>query len=182
MEIHQPLKYPQPWPPPVDEPKPEKISSGFGAVKNWVHRVFYGTHREIVWYEIERQICDQLNRRPQHGDWPSDTTRQRIVKALSNAVQREKEHPLDHVTLHQDDPIVLLFWGCYDDITALIFCKNLESDFGVLISHEAWEKLMPGYCGRWHDDQRTVGVLVEQIMKLLVSEEMGMADNAETLE
>ncbi len=112
-------------------------------------------------YQIERQIADQLNRRPARSDaWPTDRLCRRIVEILAGAMREEKEVLLTHVTLHPDDPVVLLMWGCYDDLTPQLFLQRLQSEFQFVIPREQLCQFTP--CSPQHiDDKRTVREVVE---------------------
>ena len=89
-----------------------------------------------------------------------------IVAALADAVKHEKEHSLDHVTLHPDDPFVLLAWDCYDDLTPFIFLCNLESAFDLKVSHDAWSDVV-ALSSDWWANKCTVAVVVERCLGLL---------------
>ncbi len=119
-------------------------------------------------FDIEKQICDQLNARPATNvDWPKAPARMRIVDALAGAVKHEKEHPLEHVTLHPDDPFVLLLWGCYDDLTPVIFRWNLEEAFDLKVSDKRWRELISS--NDWFANELTVAEAVEQLLELLLN-------------
>ena len=73
------------------------------------------------------------------------------------------------MTLHHDDPIVVLLWGCYDDMTPLIFVRNLEAAFDITIPRDVWQDLFLFHRPNWYDDGRSVGDLVEQVIPLVLN-------------
>ena len=165
-----PLEYPKPWPPPEDESEQTQLAWGLDALKRWLHKLLHGSELQKTHYHMERQVCEQLNTRPATNEtWPQDLIRRRIVESLGEAVRQEKKHPLRHVTLHRDDPIILLLWGCYDDMTPLIFLRNLETAFDVTIPGEVRRDLFLFHRPSWYDDNRSVGDLVEQVIPLVVN-------------
>lgn len=56
---------------------------------------------------------------------------------MATAVAEEKG--LSPITLHPDDPVELLFWGAYDDMSALRFALQLRKDFRIVLSTEEME-------------------------------------------
>jgi len=141
------------------------VIGGFFA---WVSRIATGDQHNELLYDIECQVCEQLAARPtDNHDWPKDSTGRRIVDALSKAVGTEKEKPLDHVTLHPEDPIVLLWWGCYDDLTPFQFFVGLEAEFDVRISRDERNSIV-FFSEDWWQDERTVSSIVEQCCNLIV--------------
>ena len=141
---------------------------GIRALRRWLHEFVHGTEQQQIHDEIERQICDQLNSRPPSNEhWPQDGIRRQIVESLAEAVRQEKKYLLKHVMLHLEDPIVLLLWGSYDDLTPLVFCRNLETAFDLSVSTVDWESILQIGRAEWFEDDRTVGHLVEQLIAML---------------
>ena len=137
-----PLKHPTPWPPTERPPSRFDGLPVIGGFLAWVSAIATGDQHNKLLYDIECQICEQLAARPtDNHDWPKGSTGRRIVDALSKAVREEKETPLDHVTLHPEDPIVLLWWGCYDNLTPLVSWHELDSEFDVRISRDEWHSI-----------------------------------------
>jgi len=140
------LHYPEPWPPPSIQPQPNPfarvplLSGVLGAICAFL--TLKTPSDEL--YRIEKQIIDQLQSRAErNNDWPTDPLRRRIVEILGAAILAEKGFPLDHVTLHPDDPIILLMWGASDDLTPLIFLAGLEREFEIRIPKDDRTRLIP---------------------------------------
>jgi hypothetical protein len=83
---------------------------------------------------IERQIVQQLQSRHPATAWPNAPRRAEIVHMIGEAVAKEKA--IDSIAIHPDDPIELLFWGAYDDMTPLHFAMALRTRFGVMVPCE----------------------------------------------
>jgi hypothetical protein len=103
---------------------------------------------------MENEILDQLKKRPKGIKIYSDNPlRQKIADILAESIRAEKR--LDYVTLHPDDPAVLLLWGWFDDLTPSVFTKGLRSTFGVEIAW--WENCFE----KGLSEKTTVAKLVE---------------------
>lgn len=83
---------------------------------------------------IERQIVEQLQSRQSATAWPTSPRQAEIVRMIGESVAKEKS--IDSIAVHPDDPIELLFWGAYDDMTPLQFAMALRNRFGVIVPCE----------------------------------------------
>ena len=122
-----PLAFPDGWP-------PRSVKGTFdgipiiGGIVVWLRLLFA---RNSQAHLVEAEILRRLHRRPAWNvEWPTDPKGNAIVRALSRAVADEK---LDRasVALHPDDPVVLLTWGAFDDLTPLLFQTRLARVFGL---------------------------------------------------
>jgi hypothetical protein len=122
-----PLMFPTPWPPPR-KTRPIGQISVVGSIVDGLCFLFTG---DPELQAIETQIIRQLEARPDcNDDWPTDAKQRGIVRVLSNAVCDEKLCR-QGVALHPDDPVALLMWGYYDDLTPLLSKSGLMRLFGL---------------------------------------------------
>jgi hypothetical protein len=73
------------------------------------------------------------------------------VDCLSETLCVEKGLHADRVALHPEDPLTLLMWGAFDDLTPIEFRYRLDDEFGqgfgrrtmefVASSYPDWDKL-----------------------------------------
>lgn len=125
-----PLSYPTPWPPPklTERSKWHRVPI-LGWIVCEIHRDFVG---DRVARGIHRDIVAQLNGRPSTTPaWPVEPRERQVVEALGKAVAGEKDLQGKSVALHPDDPVVLLLWGEFDDLTPVIFSSSIENDVGI---------------------------------------------------
>jgi hypothetical protein len=100
----------------------------------WQDRRRWWVHVREVLIPIEQQIVGQLLARSATSYWADSPTHQRIADLMATVIADEKG--LSHVVLHPDDPVELLFWGAYDDMTLLRFALRLRKEVGVVLSRE----------------------------------------------
>ena len=132
------LRPPSPWPPP-ECPQREMLRTPLERAHLIDRLVGWRTERRArsrfvadVLLPIEQQIVDQLIARQRHSFWPDSTTRQRIADLLGAAVA--KERGISPFSVHPDDPIELLFWGSFDDLSPLVFALDLKRELGIELS------------------------------------------------
>jgi len=94
-------------------------------------------HVREVLIPVEQQILGQLTARSGIGYRADSPSAQRIAELAARTVAAEKG--LSHVVLHPDDPIELLFWGPYDDMSPFRFAIQLRKEFGIVLSTEEME-------------------------------------------
>ena len=166
------LQHPTPWPPPEipqQQPGPFIRVPLLGSILDAIFAFLAVRVPNDELYVIERQIIGQLQNRPKYnGDWPVDPLTRRIMEILGTAILEEKGNPLDHVTLHPDDPIALLMWGAHDDMTPLAFLVRFEKEFEVSVLDEDRAQLIP--CSPKHlDNSRTVREFAEDCVRQLAT-------------
>lgn len=139
-----PLVYPPVWPPP-ELPPPQndfwamRVPVLGRLVALWMYYSRIGNHIEHVLGPIEDNIVKQLESRPPLIERDQQSRQEQIVSILAAAVCFEKG--IDPVRqLHPDDPVILLVWGSYDDLTILIFRMNLLEAMGIEFMGEPAEK------------------------------------------
>lgn len=141
-----PLDYPPVWPPPELPP----LQNDFWAMRVpvlgrlvalWMYCFRIEDQIEQVWGPIEDNIVKQLESRPSLIERDQPSRQEQIVSILAAAVCFEKG--IDPVRqLHPDDPVILLVWGSYDDLTILIFRMNLLEAMGIEFMEETAEKFV----------------------------------------
>lgn len=147
-----PLKPPKQWPPPI-EPPPTDLERWWsrlpviGLVPSWY---LAGRRRNrYLWNvlePIEKLIVAQLAARHDGYQWPSESHAE-IAHLISIAIGSEKH--INPPTIIRDDPLDLLFWGAYDDMTPLAFSLAFKRRFGLDIS---WPQIV-----EFIDNRKTVG-------------------------
>ena len=140
MSLLAPLEFPCPWPPP-DCPSGANLRSMCMRVPflGWLLDFWWQRHRHRlhisqVLMPIERQIVCQLIARSPTRFWINSPSQKRIVELIADAVAKEKG--LQSIVLHPDDPIELLFWGAYDDMSPLRFVLELRKKYRITLSAE----------------------------------------------
>lgn len=142
MSLTQPLQFPRPWPPPncpfgTAQSTLEKIPIVGRLLARWRDRRRWWVHVREVLIPIEQQIVGQLLARSATSYWADSPPHQRIADLMATVIAEEKG--LSHVVLHPDDPVELLFWGAYDDMSLLRFALRLRKECGVALSREEME-------------------------------------------
>lgn len=144
----EPLKYPTPWPPPVRErDRFDRIPLLGGLLRS----IFTGSPHDTLLEGLLVQIVEQLKARTSpHPAWPNNPVEMEIVKALSKAIYEEKW--IETAYLHPDDPLFLLWWGPFDDLTPLVFCIALQKNHlkGRLTREEILRCAFEGSSSGWN--------------------------------
>ncbi|WP_460167006.1 hypothetical protein [Thermostilla marina] len=145
MNLSKPLQFPSPWPPPdlvsgLPESTLERIPIVGWLFGSWRRRRRWWVHVREVLIPIERQIVGQLTARSGIGYRADSPSHQRIADLITSVVAAEKG--LSHVVLHPDDPIELLFWGPYDDMSPLLFRHVLRKELGIVLSTQEMQWLL----------------------------------------
>jgi len=154
------LSYPTPWPPPRHQ-------------RHWLSRIPFigwligGLYEGLTAYrdpprrQIELQITTQLESRPEaNADWPVDLAQRRVVDLLAGIICVEKCLSVDRVALHPDDPLELLMWGPFDDITPMVLRLGMDDLFGRRISTEVMRLIAPPACSA---DRASPGFLTSSL-------------------
>lgn len=135
---YNPLRFPKPWPPPAfPDRSGEKIGLERVPVFGWFVRYWQRfrqsqLHMKNVLDPIADQIVQQLESRPSICEWPGTEIERQIVLKISETICLEKG--LDFPpALHPDDPLILLFWGPFDDISFLVVKCDLEKQLSIQI-------------------------------------------------
>jgi hypothetical protein len=158
-----PLSFPTPWPPPPCERHFLRRIPILGWLIGGLWEGLTG-YRDPCHRAIELHITEQLEARPeQNVNWPTDSNQRRVVEILANIVCIEKCLSANCVALHPDDPVVLLMWGPFDDLTPIEFRFRLGDAFGRKFADDVFAFLFPETADRSRllDNGRTVGQLVE---------------------
>jgi hypothetical protein len=104
----------------------------------------YRRHEREVLIPIERQIVEQLVRRRGATPCANGSLQTEVAQMVAEAVGKEKSIP--QPAIHPEDPIELLFWGAYDDMSPLQFTIALRRRFGITVTSEDITR----YCqGHW---------------------------------
>lgn len=145
MNVSKPLQFPSPWPPPdwvsgLRESTLERIPIVGWLFGSWRRRCHWWVHVREVLIPIERQIVDQLTARSGIGYRADSPSHQRIADLIASIVAAEKG--LSHVVLHPEDPIELLFWGPYDDMSPLRLRDALQKELGIVLSTQEMQRLL----------------------------------------
>lgn len=133
---YNPLRFPKPWPPPdFPDRNDEKTGLERLPVFGWFVRYWYRSrqsqlHTKNVLAPIADQIVEKMESRPSICEWPETEIGRQIVLKISETVCLEKG--LDFPpALHPDDPLILLFWGPFDDISFLTVKCDLEKQLSI---------------------------------------------------
>ena len=54
----------KPWPPPEYKSEQDRLGWGLNSLKRWLHKLLHGSELQQTHYDMERQVCEQLNSRP----------------------------------------------------------------------------------------------------------------------
>ncbi len=145
-----PLQPPIPWPPPDIPPYPRHLLSRVPIVGwpfryfRWLH--YWSLHQKNILEPIEQSIVAQLQKRPAVGPWPQALDERLFVELVSQAVAFWKGLATP-VAIHPDDPLQLLFWGPFEDLTPLQVCnetrKHLKRVIPKHLMHAAWQDCWP---------------------------------------
>lgn len=151
-----PLHSPKQWPPP-DEPPPTAAEIRWarwpivGIIPCWFLAGRRRSHH--LWNvlePIEKDIVLQLVHRAGDVQWPSGT-HTAVAMMISAGVGAEKS--IGPPPIMPGDGFDLLFWGAYDDMTALVFALAFEEQFGCEIPLSEFLE--------FHTQRKTVGEFVE---------------------
>lgn len=115
---------------------------------------------ELVAYKTSENIIMQLESRTLEFKY-DDELRDNILMILRKSVAKEKG--MKDVLIYPDDPIKLLLWGPYDDLSPLLFLIDIEKCYKVRIDPILYRRLI--------NEDITANEFVEKIAGIILKKE-----------